>query len=363
MLPNGPTTPADGPHHVAWQLRDQARACQAMGSPLYARLLRRAASEVDAGGAAWLILEPHVAPGRGDAVALRFMAAVHRLVLTRQAAELAVFYPSVGGTAPTDDVAGDAAEEAFTDLLAARTAQLADLTARPCQTNEVGRAAGLLGGFLAVARAHRLSLRCLEVGASAGLNLRWDHFRYGGGGAWWGPVGSPVDLSGLWAVPPPVEPHLVEVAERRGCDVAPVDLGSADGRLGVTASLWADQEERFARLKGALAVAAQVPAEVDRAPAAAWAAARLAETAEGVATVVYHSVVSEYLPDAELTAFHLAVRDAGARATASAPLAWLRLEPVSALRAHGVALTTWPGGEERTVARCGAHGQDVEWLA
>src|SRR5688572_20284714 len=171
-----------------------------MGSPLYAELLRRSAEDAEAGGAAWKVLSRHVAPGRGDAVALRLMAAVHRLVLGGQAPRLAHQYPSAGGR-PTED-----AWPAFHEVLAERASELAALVALPCQTNEVGRCAAMVWGFLEVAARTGLPLRVLEVGASAGLNLRWDHFRYGGGGADWGDPASPVDLRGLWADPPYARP-------------------------------------------------------------------------------------------------------------------------------------------------------------
>jgi hypothetical protein len=84
---------------LAGQLRDQEASCAEMGSPLYAGLLARAATDVESGGPVLDVLAPHVAPGRGGALALRFLAAVHRLVLTGQAEALARFYPSAGGTA------------------------------------------------------------------------------------------------------------------------------------------------------------------------------------------------------------------------------------------------------------------------
>jgi len=141
-----------------------------MGSPLYTELLERAAEDVEAGGPAWTILSAHVAPGRGDAIALRLMAAVHRLVLNGKAPALAQHYPSVDGGR---GVSG--AWEAFRGVLEERGSDLRSLVSLPCQTNEVGRCAPLAFGFLEVVAESGLPLRLLEPGASAGLNLRWDH--------------------------------------------------------------------------------------------------------------------------------------------------------------------------------------------
>jgi hypothetical protein len=279
------------------------------------------------------------------------MAAVHRLVLAGRAPGLARHYPSAGG-----DASAEGAWRAFRDLLEEQGRELAPLVTLRCQTNEVGRAAALAFGFLDVAAATGLPLRVLEVGASAGLNLRWDRFRYGGGGASWGDAASPVDLTGLWAEPPEHADVRVEVVERRGCDLRPVDPTSEEGRLALRASVWADQLQRFARLDGALELAARVPAAVDAASLEDWLPEQLAAPSPGVATVVYHSVVDEYLPSETRRAFHAVLEDAGARATADAPLAWLRLEPTTELRHHGVRLRTWPGRRERLLATCGAHG-------
>lgn len=342
--------------HVAGQLRDQAASCAAMGSPLYADLLERAAGDVEADGPAWALLEAHVAPGRGDALALRLMAAVHRLVLTGRAPELARHYPSVGG----DGDAG-AAWPAFQGLLKAEREALAVLLRRGCQTNEVGRSAALAFGFLEVAARTGLPLRLLEVGASAGLNLRFDHFRYGGGGVEWGDPGSPVDLRGLWAEAPPHLPPALRVTERRGCDLHPLDPANEDDRLALAASVWADQVSRCRRLEGALQVARRVPATVDRASAEDWLPARLGVPRPGEATVVFHSIVDEYLSGHVRGDVQRTIEAALDRATAQAPVAWLHLEPVSQERYHAARLTlsAAPFHERRRLAVCGAHGTDV----
>ena len=350
--------PADEPRcHTAWQLLVQARSCAAMGSPLYGHLLERAAADCEAGGPTWALLRAHAAPGRGDALALRLMAAVHRLVLERRVPHLATFYPSVGGTGAVDGV-----WEAFRATLEDHAGDLTPLIGQPCQTNEVGRSAALLLGLFDVARRTGLPLRLREVGASAGLNLRCDRFLVGGGGVTIGDPDSPVDLSSHWRTPPPWTPAPLDVVDRRGCDRSPVDPTTNDGRLTLTASVWADQRERHARLRGALELARRIPAEVDRASLEVWTRAQLADLADGVATVVFHSIVLEYVDDGARAAFVEALHNAGARATAHRPLAWVRLEPISHLRHHGVQVDLWPDGSSRTLARSGAHGTDVDWL-
>ncbi len=343
------------PERAAFLLRDQASYCAAMGSPLYAHLLERAADDALARGPVFELLEPFDAPNlRADALALRLMAAVHRLVLTGEAPRLAAHYPTAGGKAGVDG-----AWSAFHELVADARERLLQLVAVPCQTNEVGRCAPLAFGLLELAHRHRLPLRLLEVGTSAGLNLRLDHFRYGGGGASLGPVDSPVDLSGLWLDAPPFAGAALAVAERRGCDRRPLDVSSSEGRLQLEASLWADQVARLARLRGAFELAAQVPAEVESASVDDWLPRALAEPRRGVTTVVFHSIVYEYFPEPVRLAFHAALDSAGSAASPEAPLAWLRFEATPATRGYAATLTTWPGGAERVVATAGAHGSNV----
>jgi hypothetical protein len=338
----------------ARRLRTQGRGCEGLGSPLYGAMMERAAEDVEAGGPVLDVLAGHETDPGPSALALRLFGQVHRLALAGEAPALAAHYPSTGGD-------GDAAAAwvGFRALVADRVEDLRARLDRPVQTNEVGRSAALIGGYQLVARSTGLPLRCLEVGTSGGLNLRWDRYRYGD----WGDPSSPVSFPDR----PPLDTP-VAVVERRGCDRFPVDAATEEGRLTLLSFLWPDQTARFERAAGAIAVARAVPAVIEEATALEWAGRMLATPAPGVATVVAHSVVAQYLGEAGWYELLEVLNEAGARATADAPLAHLRMEPVmgSGAGARGgefeVRLTTWPGGEHRLLARCSGHGPPVEWL-
>jgi hypothetical protein len=125
--------------------------------------------------------------------------------------------------------------------------------------------------------------------------------------------------------------------------------------------VWPDQVDRLRRLDAAIEVARRVPAAVDEADAASWIADRLRAPTPGLATVVVHSIVLQYLDRPGRARFREAVNEAGARATGSAPLAWLRLEP-GGERAE-IRLTTGPHGDEVVLGSSGYHGQPVWWGA
>jgi len=333
-------------------------ATDGMGSPFYAALLERMGGDVAAGGPIGRFLSHHLESTYEDAVPLRFLGGIHRLVLAGGAPELAARFPSVGGD-------GDAAAAwpALLATLAAHEDAIRDALTRPPQTNEVGRSASLVGGFLLVARDTRLPLRVLEVGSSAGLNLRFDRYWYESDGAGYGDTASPVRFTDLWEEGRPPFDAPVEIAERRGCDRDPIDAGAEGGRLTLLSYVWPGQTERFTMLRAALDVARAVPVAIDQADIPAWLARQLDEPAPGRATVVFHSIVWQYLTDDERATAEAALASAGHRATEDAPLAWLRLEPSADLTHADLRLTTWPGGREQLLAHCHYHLGPVRWVA
>jgi hypothetical protein len=330
--------------------------CHRVGSVLYERLLERAATDVEAGGPCWSVFRGHERSPRGSALPLRFMGSLHRLVLEGHAEGLARHYPSVGGDGDVD-----AAVRALIPTVVEHSEALPVMMADPVQTNEVGRSAALLGGFLLVADRAQMPLRILEVGASAGLNLLWDRYRYQGRDVAWGDPGSAVKLD--WDISgghPPTEIR-VDVAERRGCDVRPVDPTSSQGTLALMSFVWADRPDRLDLLQRALEVAGREPALVERADAGEWLRRELGRPALGVATIVFHSLVTQFMPRADRWRLSWLIQRAGHAATPDAPLAWLRME--DGIPMKNVVLTQWPGGRRQLIARAGLYGRPIEWLA
>jgi hypothetical protein len=212
----------------------------------------------------------------------------------------------------------------------------------PCRAVLAGREADPGGSMLALRFAgavHRLALegRAPELAG---------HYPSAGGDA---------ARPGAWeAFREAVAAHAGELRDL-------VDPATQEGRLTLLSYVWPDQEGRLAALRGAIEIARRVPARVERADAAEWLEERLAAPAPGVATVVFHSIVMQYLPRAGRQRVRELIAAAGERAGPGAPLAWLRMESGGA--EAEVHLTSWPGGEEQLLAEAGYHGCEVRWLA
>ena len=145
-------------------LRLQAGVCRTMGSGLNADLLERAADDWLANGPVRTLLAPWA---RADlkvqfdaAVALRLVAAWHELALSGEDHALSAAYESLEAEAVW--AAAQAATTAHHERL------IAFMGHEP-QTNEVRRSICLVGGFMEIARAAGLPMRCFEIAASAEL--------------------------------------------------------------------------------------------------------------------------------------------------------------------------------------------------
>jgi hypothetical protein len=349
--------------------RLQAQFCPSYGSPLYGDLLTHAADDIEAGGPIAALLDGWQGRPTPDALPLRLMGGVHRLVLDGAAPDLAAHYPSAGGTPR-----GAATWDAFRAVVAARRDVLRPALDRQVQTNEVRRSAALAAGFLTVAKHTGLPLRIREIGSSAGLNLFWDRYRYElpacaaetpPGDATpaahrWGDPNAAVTIRSGWHGSAAVFAGNATVASRGGCDIAPIDVTDRQQARTLESFIWADQVPRLAQLRAAIDAARREPPPLVRRAAADWLEEELASPPTGTATVVFHSIMWWYLSEAERERATNLITDAGARATPQAPVAWLRFDLFGSPTAE-VRLTVWPGGKETKLGTADAHGRWVTW--
>lgn len=322
---------------------------------LYGVLLAEMADDWDAGGLTRELLSGWEGAEARQFPQLRLLAGLFRLVLRGEAPQLVPYYPCLGGDEPPDD-----AWAAVRPVLAAHVDELRAALDEAPQTNEPARTLALLTGLSeAVRRTGLRRVRLLEPGASAGLGLLVDRYRFVGDGWAHGPLDAPLVIEGCGAAG--LRPEAFDVVERRGCDVAPVDATGKAGATYLRSFVWPWMLERHARLDGALAALAATPVALDRARAADWVAQRLADPMEeGVLTVVWHSVTRLYWPLEESRALADAVEAARSRI----PVAHVAME--NPWTPDGSRPDTSPGHlpvvelDGEVLGTCGHHGPPLE---
>ncbi|HEY5822625.1 MAG TPA: DUF2332 domain-containing protein [Propionibacteriaceae bacterium] len=294
---------------LAWDagqtLAERFRAHAGDDRHLYAWAIRGMADDWEAGGPVREVCAGYENAPNGAALQLRLLAAVFRLVLRGQAPELVPFYACLGGTEPPE-----LAWPVMRTTIAEHLASVREGLEIAPQTNEVGRSVALLAGLFDLAAASGVRrIRLLELGASAGLNLLVDRFRFSGDDWTWGPPDATVAL--LDSVEGPITPGPLEIVARRGCDLSPVDPTTDEGSLLLTSFVWPFDLHRHARLAGALTVAREHPVVVDRAAARSWLPGQLAAGDPTDLTVVWHSITQLYWPVEEVQAVEQLLTDHG----------------------------------------------------
>jgi hypothetical protein len=334
----------------------QAEACRSLGSPFTASFCELMAARLDRDSAFGRRVLDWPGNPRADALALRAAGAFNALARSGHAPALQALYPPARADA----------ELLWTSLVTALREHDAFLTAyldSAPQTNEVKRCAVLLGGALIIARETGMPLDLLEIGASAGLNLGFDGYRYELGGASWGASAAPVTVRSEWrgSALPPLDASLT-IATRRACDLNPLDPANPADRSRVMSYIWPDQADRLTATGAAFDAAAAMPWRVERADAADWVEAQLSQNARsGRVRVLMHTIMWQYLPGTTQERIAAAIAKAGAEATIERPFAWLRMEADMQKASAAVTLTLWPDGQERQIARADFHGRWVEW--
>ena len=288
-----------------------------------------------------------------DALALRLAGGLNALARSGQDDGLTALYAGVAGDWPTT----------LSRVLRQWDEWLNPWLDSAPQTNEVGRSGILYPGVMAVAAQFGPRVELIEIGASGGLNLNMDFYGYRFGAVTAGALDSPVQLAPDWIGPLPILAP-VEVVERSGVDLNPLDLTDPATAHHMLAYIWPDQTDRVSRAEGAIAIACAYPPPVEQGDGADWIERKLAQPQEaGVTRIVYHSVALQYFPAQGRERVVHAIRAAGERATIERPLAWLSMEFRQEVVAAELTLQTWPGaGEPILLARTHPHGAHIDWL-
>jgi hypothetical protein len=189
----------------------------------------------------------------------------------------------------------------------------------PPQTNEVRSSAALIAGAQVALEYFQRPLVLSELGASAGLNLMWDHYALDIAGQITGPQTPTLTLNPDWTGPCPPS-NSINIAEQAGVDLNPLNPRLAPDLLRLTAYLWADQPYRLTLTKAAVAT---IDVEIEESDAIDWLATRFANLRTGHLHLIENTVAWQYFPNSSQARGLELIEQAGARAAAETPLAWL----------------------------------------
>lgn len=323
-------------------------------SPLYAALFATVG--------AWCEKRPSdpvvrwlVEAGRGRSafdVGLLLLAGLHRDVLLGEAAvaDLAAFYPSVGGQRAPQTAVGQVdpalAAALHAAILARREPLAAFIRTATVQTNETGR--GLIW-LLPLTLARYRPLHLVDLGASAGLNLVAERraFRLTTTAAATPSIdlgqGEPPQFQVACQLGPETEEVRQQLGaissltgvptllSRSGCDLHPFRLETAVDEQTLASFIWADQVVRLQRLREGIAAfkaAQQSAVPVRLYPAALPGSLRpFLDTAlapDGHPVLLYNTYITMYLAERGAGLRREVVRWAEQQRR---PVLWLQWEP------------------------------------
>lgn len=226
--------------HLQEELAKQGSYCEGR-SPLYAAICRELAADA-AQDAPWLESLENAWRMRPFAVgweaAHLLLACMHFWALKGDAVELALLYPSCGGSG------GEPRGAAKGFLRRVGQEFWERLSAALVQTNEVDRSAAWM--LAAAAELKDTPFHLIELGTSAGLNLIGDYLPHTC--RFVSDAGAPVEPPQGWdSIPHPI-------LSRSGLDLRPRRLEDSLDRLWLKACIWADDLARLERLERAMQI-------------------------------------------------------------------------------------------------------------
>lgn len=327
--------------------------CRQIRSPLYERLSFGVADDAE-------MLHLAAARIEGQPPPNILFAAVQYLLLRGVGHRLSDYYPALTDSAlsPADD-----AYDAFRDFCHEHDAELREVIAtRTVQTNVVQRSIILLPAFAHVAKlGGGRPLAQIEVGASAGLNLNWQHYHFDyGSGLSWGDETSSVRLSTERRsdVAQPDLPESLRTSSSVGVELQPISLADDSAVLWLRSLVWPENVELHRQLSAAIGVAKEHPPNVVEGDANVQLPALLESAPKDATLCVFATHVLYQFPrDALITLFKTMQTYSESR-----PVYFISMETANA---HSeLKLTRYETGS-RTITKLAnghPHGYWLEWL-
>lgn len=300
-----------------------------------------------------------------------FYAAVQDVLLedanrSPEAKALSRFYPAVSGEAiPSESVWPSFREFCLVhaDVL------LPKFRSGRTQTCVVHRCAIVLPALASLPRIAEAGGRVglLEIGPSAGLNLRLDKYRYeyeGDDGTrivWGDPSAKPVLRCAMRGKTPPPVPFELEILARHGLDLNAIDLEDPLALRWLRALIWPEHVERARLMDEALAHVPDVPIEIEEGDATQEIADHIARLPLDAPRVIFATHVVYQIPREGL----LALLDGVAEASRVAPVDFIIMES-SGQGDSRVDHFAFEAGERKSRSLLGhadSHGRWIEWGA
>jgi len=349
-----PATPPSPVDKAAESFRYYASTIYPDRSPLYLSLAVRVAEDSE-------LLRVAAQAWEKNALPNLFFAAVHLLLLKGEHHQLAAFYPSLNNASRHYDYV----YPYFRSFVLEHKDEIGEIiTTRSVQTNEVGRCAALVPAFELITRqARNRPLALIEIGSSAGLTLLWDryHYRYDEN-LQCGPLNSPVQiecqLRGRRR--PPVPERFPKIASRLGIDLNPVDLNNQENVEWLRALVWPEQRKRVRQLELAIQLARSAPPKVVAGDALDILPTLIDRASEDSQLCVYHSFSLSLAGGQPRERLEVLLAKASEKRTLfHVSLEWAKNSEFPLL---SLALLNAGERTEKTLARCHAHGEWLEWL-
>jgi len=250
------------------------------------------------------------------------LAAVNLLLASHAGSALAAYYPTHGGRRPPDAQLFPA----FSAFCAEHRGDLTRLLREgSTQTNEIRRCVALRVGLARVQRHWPGPLALAEAGASAGLNLLFDRYRYRLGGDEPTAASRVVVSCEIRGGAPAgkILGAIPEITSRLGIDTQPVSLADPSARAWLEAFIWPEQTGDLATLRAAIDVARSAPGvTVVRGDATTDTARLLSGLPGSEPVVVFTASLLSYLTPAGRAAF----ADQLCLAAGRRPVAWVFAE-------------------------------------